>query len=117
PANLVHEGPAGGWPRYLTPETEIEHRSDTQIHRGDPAVRGPVDPGQGGRQRSHDQERRENIVTDVSPGPERNEHRQIDSWPQGQQTGVWGQPGESAGLQAAIGIEAKRAQQGAGPGV
>src|SRR5262245_3608319 len=25
PANPVHEGPAGGWPRYLTPETEMEH--------------------------------------------------------------------------------------------
>jgi hypothetical protein len=75
PTNPEHEGPAGEWLRYLTPETEIEHRSDTQIRRGDPAVRGPVDAGQGGRQRSHDQERRQNIVADVIPVPEQNEPR------------------------------------------
>jgi hypothetical protein len=75
PANPEHEGRAGKWPCYLTPETEIEHHSDTQIRRSNPAVRGPVDAGQRGRQRSHDQERRENIIADVILVSEQNEHR------------------------------------------
>lgn len=45
PANPVHEWSAGGWPRHFTPETEIEHHSDTQIRRDDPALPGPVDLG------------------------------------------------------------------------